>query len=295
MHAYLIMAHNEFDLLKKLITTLDYENNDLFIHIDEKVESFDFESIKNIFKKSNIYLVRSRINIHWGGYTQIQGELNLLKEATQKKDYEYIHLLSGVDFPIKTNEYIHQFFNKNKGKEFISFDIENQEKEETLSRVKYFYPFQDKMNRDNVLLRKVQSAFVKLQKIIGINRLKKYGANLQVKKGMNWFSITGELAKYVLLQEKEIKKMYQYGLCVDELFLQTIVWNSPFKENITNNTMRYIDWKRGNPYVFQEDDFKELMATDKLFARKFSYAKSPKIIDKLMNALNEDEIIDFKG
>lgn len=36
-HAYLIIAHNEFDLLQKLISVLDDERNDIFIHIDKKV------------------------------------------------------------------------------------------------------------------------------------------------------------------------------------------------------------------------------------------------------------------
>ena len=35
-HAYLIMAHNQFDLLCKLIRELDYELNDIYIHIDKK-------------------------------------------------------------------------------------------------------------------------------------------------------------------------------------------------------------------------------------------------------------------
>ena len=35
-HAYLIMAHNEWDMLNKLIQALDYPNNDIYLHIDKK-------------------------------------------------------------------------------------------------------------------------------------------------------------------------------------------------------------------------------------------------------------------
>ena len=35
-HAYLIICHNQFKLLKKLIMMLDNENNDIYIHIDKK-------------------------------------------------------------------------------------------------------------------------------------------------------------------------------------------------------------------------------------------------------------------
>ena len=44
-HAYLIMAHNEWDMLNKLIQALDYPNNDIYLHIDKKAD----------LKKVNIY------------------------------------------------------------------------------------------------------------------------------------------------------------------------------------------------------------------------------------------------
>jgi hypothetical protein len=36
-HAYLIMAHNEFPLLTRLVSALDYPGNSFFVHIDKKV------------------------------------------------------------------------------------------------------------------------------------------------------------------------------------------------------------------------------------------------------------------
>lgn len=38
MHAYLIIAHNEFEVLTKLIGLLDDNRNDIYVHIDKKVE-----------------------------------------------------------------------------------------------------------------------------------------------------------------------------------------------------------------------------------------------------------------
>jgi hypothetical protein len=36
-HAYLIIAHNEFKVLKKLVEALDDERSDIFIHWDKKL------------------------------------------------------------------------------------------------------------------------------------------------------------------------------------------------------------------------------------------------------------------
>lgn len=39
-HAYLIVAHNEFELLKLLIASLDDERNDIYVMVDAKAKGF---------------------------------------------------------------------------------------------------------------------------------------------------------------------------------------------------------------------------------------------------------------
>ena len=39
-HAYLIMAHHEFEVLGKLVQALDDERNDIYIHFDKKVKNY---------------------------------------------------------------------------------------------------------------------------------------------------------------------------------------------------------------------------------------------------------------
>lgn len=36
-HAYLIIAHHEFEILKKLVQAIDDERNDIYIHFDKKM------------------------------------------------------------------------------------------------------------------------------------------------------------------------------------------------------------------------------------------------------------------
>ena len=38
-HAYLIIAHHEFEVLEKLIQSLDDARNDIYIHFDRKLKS----------------------------------------------------------------------------------------------------------------------------------------------------------------------------------------------------------------------------------------------------------------
>lgn len=289
-HAYLIIAHNQFELLEILIKMLDDVRNDIFIHIDPKVKNFDFEKFKRLTQHSNI-LFTDRISITWGDFSQVQVEMILLKSAVQNEDknnpYSYIHLISGVDLPIKTNDEIHRFFVENKGKEFIHFS-ENKPSPAFANRIKYYHIFRKKRNLFFKILSQIA---LRIQKLIGINRLK--NSNLIVQKGTNWFSITGDFAKYVVSKSNEIEKLFNYSYCCDEVFLQTIFVNSPFKNNLfmpncNNNQLacaRLIDWERGNPYIFKTEDFDKIISSKAMFARKFSLKEDKEIIYKIRDYL----------
>lgn len=119
-HTYLIIAHSNFYILEKLLLLSDDTRNDIFIHIDLKCNNFDFKYFKNIPQRSNIYFTE-RNSVIWGNISQIKTELILFKTASSKKKYQYYHLISGVDLPIKSQDYIHHFFDRNNGREFIGY------------------------------------------------------------------------------------------------------------------------------------------------------------------------------
>ena len=69
-------------------------------------------------KYSNIHVFK-KVDVGWGEDSQIECEMFLFNEAYKKGPFDYYHLLSGVDLPLKSNDYIHDFFDQNKGKEFV--------------------------------------------------------------------------------------------------------------------------------------------------------------------------------
>lgn len=282
-HAYLIMAHNQFEILKKLLLLLDYEWHDIYLHIDKKVKGFNFANFSIVCKKSKVYFVE-RESIHWGGYSQIKCELELLKSAV-KKEYSYFHLLSGVDLPLRTAEELYYFFEKCGRKEFIHFDYINFNSD--IQRMSLYHFFQERNLKRNYLLRYIEKLSLFIQKKIGINRIKRNQIIWQ--KGSNWFSITQDLTKYILNKEKWIKKTFFMTACCDEVFLQTLVFNSKYEKRLYNreynnnydSIKRKIDWKRGNPYIWREEDWEQLKDSTFLFARKFDYTIDKNIVEKL--------------
>lgn len=297
-HAYLIMAHSNFDFLNKELQLLDDERNDIYIHIDKKAGEIDKKAILQGIEKSKVtFILRKKIN--WAGYSGIQCELELLKEATKVEKYAYYHLLSGADLPIKNKKDILKFFDEHQGQEFISFD-QPVPRESDINRAKRYYFFQEiyGRNRKNpimILLFGIDKFSVKLQNMLNVNRFRKENS-IKLQKGPNWFSITHEFASYVLKKEKWIKRTFSYSRSGDEVFLQTLVNNSQYKEKLyqngftqkTNACLRKIDWGRGKPYTWRVEDYHELMESECLFARKFDLKIDKEIVDKIMCTLWED-------
>lgn len=290
-HAYLIIAHKSDLTFQTLLKMLDDERNDIYIHMDSKNKFYNQEVTEALVTKSQL-MHTERTNVSWGGYSQINAELLLLKQASYNGTYAYYHLLSGEDLPIKSQDQIHDFFERNQGLEFVQFQESDFKYDK---RVKYRYFLQDKIGRvkdyehdifkRRYLLSVFNYVFVKMQKIFRMERNK----GVRFQKGANWFSITDELANFVVSKERWIRKIFRYTYCCDEVFLQTIVVNSSFKDNLYYKKfnddyeaiMRLIDWKRGKPYVFKKEDYHELCESNMLFARKFDASVDEVIIKNI--------------
>ena len=279
-HAYLIIAHKSDYTFTSLIQLLDDPLNDIYIHMDKKNTGFDERAI--LTKYSKVFFTE-RLSVTWGAYSLVHVELILLKKAVLGK-YQYYHLLSGEDLPIKSQTIIHDFFDSIGNKIFLDFysrDFTHH------TRIKYYHFFQELLGRKNNIF--WNRWFIKGQKLLGINRNK----GIQFGKGAEWFSIPHTFAQYIVDHEAWIYQTFRYTLCGDEIFVQTLLLQSPYADWLFYNRfddnsfsiMREIDWKRGNPYIFRSSDFDMLMASDRMFARKFDCKVDRIIIDRIKERL----------
>ena len=78
-HAYLIIAHNEPEVLRTLLAMLDDVRNDIFVHIDRRARSV-YESIKDYkAEHSALIFLEHPIAVYWGDISQVQVEYMLFK------------------------------------------------------------------------------------------------------------------------------------------------------------------------------------------------------------------------
>jgi hypothetical protein len=291
-HAFLILAHKNMYQVGEMLLALDHPRCDFFVLIDQKCEE-DFTGLKKYIKKGNLFFTK-RISASWGGDTLIRAELILIEAATSKDHYEYYHFLSGQDFPLKPIDEILSFYDQHAGEEFISID---DNPKLITNRVKYYYPFQNKFNRNNLMGKVMRRMGIILQKIVRINRI---DGKIQYGIGSQWFDITDAFARYVLSQKVFIKKYFKDGFCVDEIFLQTVYLNSgdrfkrytanrcekhPYIQDTYFDVCRAIDWTRGYPYIYTIEDVPMLMESGCLFARKFDFVRDPELLKALKDRI----------
>ena len=217
-HAYLIMAHNNWKILEKLLILLDDKRNDIYLHIDLKSDFIDFSSKVH---NANLFIFHE-IDVRWGDISLIQVEFFLFKTAYCKGNYSYYHLISGSDLPLKTQDEIHAFFDAHYPTEFIGFSLG--------------------MTCDN-----------------RINKV------------------------YIFPKYQRIKNRYGN---IGNSFLFNSVYD---KVDDYKGCMRFIDWNKGNPYIFRSIDFEQLMSSDRMFARKFDEKVDFDIVERIFEALDKQK------
>lgn len=289
-HAYLILAHKNPSQLRLLLSLLDDERNDIYVHIDRKA-AFCRKDMEGCCTKSAVEFIEPRIRIAWGGVSIIRAEMALLKAAT-RTTHSYYHLLSGLDLPVKPQDFIHDFFDANDGKEFLDlWEIQGH----TLNRVKYFTLFPE--GSHFFLTNLLNHAFKFILRSLGLEMNK----GVEFRQGSQWFSITHGCAQYIVDSADWIDKVFSHSCICDEIFIPTVLQRSEYKDKLyksvcsvghenTCANMRFIDWSRGpsirHPWVFTIQDFDMLKSTPCLWARKFDEGVDAAIIKKVAAELN---------
>lgn len=276
-HAFLIIAHNEPGVLAALLHQLDDERNDIYLHIDARSSAMLGQFAAYRTRRAGFYLVPKPNAVYWGDISQVETELLLFETAFKRGPYQYYHLLSGADQVIKSQDYLHGFFESNAGKEFVHFWSGVGHDKDLRRKVSRYYIFtkhlKDKGTAVHRLTSPLRNGLLLFQKITGFRRR----TDWEFRKGSQWVSITHAFCQYLLSRKTEILARFAHTLCPDEIFVQTVLWNSDFRNNtayadddMVRAAARAIDWQRGSPYVWQETDEEYLAECPAIFARKFS-------------------------
>ena len=271
-HAYLILAHNEPELLSLLIGRLDDARNDIYIHFDRKLTLLP--DVKT--QHAGLYILKDRVDVRWADVSMIEAEYKRFHAVVDSGcQYSRHHLISGVDLPLKNQDYIHSFFARHQGKEFVGLHQRpmNSHADRALH---YWHPFTRSFRGSGCVFaikRILRYLVIQTQVLLGIRR----NTTIPFHKGGQWVSITRELIDYLLEQEERAFTIFSRTFGADEYFVPTLIWDTPFMERLFDATdesrgaMRYIGWRADGQLIdFTPQDLPALQQTEYLFARKFN-------------------------
>jgi len=308
--AYLITAYHQAAYLENLIDSLDHADCNFYVHIDAKSNIQLFR--KNLNKKTNVKLVKSR-KINWMGFSQVQSILSLMRAAVED-GFDYASLISGSDYPIKSNKTILDFFAQANEEYLVFWKL--KDRPSWMHKVQHYYPM------DLVPIKGYETAgfrryfwgyFYKLASRLPKRKPPKF----ELYGGSDWWSLSYKCIRYILDYvdaNPAYVRFYRYTHCPSEMFFHSIVLNSKFASKVKNFNLyqewskknrlqetsmipehtfnlRYIDWSGGEngdregPAVLDERDWVALTQSDDLFARKFEEAISDKLIEQIESQL----------
>lgn len=303
--AFLIIAHNQWSLVENLLHYLDSEDADIYLHVNSLVEMPDTDKMTKMIHFSRLY-IEDRKEIVWGKYGLMEEVYSFLERASSV-GYDYYHIMSGQDVPLKSMTQLKQFlleniYNNESQKlmtNYINCHIPNGRAE--YFPVAQYNLFVEQWRNKNPLIRKIAKGsalvFNYCQSFLGINRFKNVAETLY--KGDAFFSFSREFVLYAISKKNWVTEHFsKYSFAPEEYIFQTLIMNSEFKntvlkadDNIHSN-LRHVDFERGTPYIWRKCDYTELLNTGDFFARKFDLTVDADIVIDLYNHVLDNKCRD---
>ena len=280
--AILILAHHNPKQLSLLIDQLK-DDFDIYVQIDKK-SSLSIETLPQ-YNSVSYY---KEIEVYWGHVSQVYNMEFIFKKAFEK-GYERYCMISGDDFPIKSNIYIKSFFEKHKTDNFMyanPLPIKTWGFNHGFDRLDRYWFM--KTNK-RPLVKALGRITLGIQRMLGV-KIKRYPMDYYA--GSNWINLSHEALEIVfafLEQHPNFMDKLKYSRATDEIWIQSILMNSSLKDKVINDDLRYIDWEKGPDYprTLDHTDLESIVKSKALFGRKFKFTdNTDNLYLKLLNKIN---------
>ncbi|HLP04850.1 MAG TPA: beta-1,6-N-acetylglucosaminyltransferase [Paludibacter sp.] len=305
--AYIITAYKDAPQLLRLVKSLDCQA-DFYCHIDKKTNIRPFKKLLDNYP--NVHFAKNRYFVNWGSFAQVLSQKELMGMVINSgKNYDRVICLSGLDYPILSNQRIFDFFEKNRTKEFIcGVNISDPVNSMLHDRVKVYHYFRDIRVR-SVYLKKFFSGTSRIiMKMLPYRKTAGTsigGKPADIYMGSDYWALTSPCARYVfdtMLNEKTLMRYFRHSFVPSEMCVQTIVFNSGFANQAIKSSvycglpaltpLHYIVYSK-EIKIFDELDYETLTICGKLFFRKAVTGKSDKLMEliDIFRSMQEDIVM----
>jgi len=295
--AYIVLAHKLPEQLIRLVRKLNTPGSVFFIHVDKKAHAEIYKRMtESLASCENVHFLE-RHAIYYGDYSHVRATLaGIRKLLVFQIPFDYVILITGQDYPIKSNEQIETCLRDSGQKSYMEYfslpDGDNWKDDNGgQDRINYWYLHW--RGWELPLMKRIQSwvsipdrTWSFLSKVLPLQRclpgkFKGYG-------GSAYWCLSRDCTEYVdefTRRNRSFVKFFEHVGIPGEIFFQTILLNSPLRDRVVNDNLRYIVWSNSrHPATLGKPDFDLFMDTHNLFARKFDITKDEKVLDMIDQA-----------
>lgn len=290
-YAFLILAHTDPAQLRRLIHALDDERFDFFVHIDQRSDISQFAFDQYNLKHSRLCVMDKRHPVFWGDISVVEATLSLYREAHATKLYRRYITLSGLDYPIKSNQSIYDALSDLSVEHIAACSLF----QDISFKIQGFYLWKYGPKITTLCRRVYQLGLLRHKELVRIR-----GKSCPVYFSSQWHALSHEFVSYMLKlleDDPKILKFFKYAYAPDELFIPTVLFNSPFGERATTltapegtdfetlfaalPTLHYLRRDNRNLVALDERALPDLISSDKLFFRKATSGVSDELIRRI--------------
>ena len=276
--AYLIRAHHAPNLLERLVRRLAGPEAGVFIHVSRSADDAVYEEMVSRLHDVAGVAWLSRRTCRYGGFSLVEATLAGIDAIAEEGPLPgHTVLLSGQDYPLRPRDEIEAFLERAGEQSFVHHgaipSAAWRPERGGLDRVQHVY-----FERFRYRTRLLRLPLV----------TRSFPAGLWPYGGSAFWGLAAPALAYVrrfVRENPRVMRFFHHTLIPDELFFQTVLLNSPLRDTIINEELHYVDWSGGSahPATLGEADLEQMLASGKLFARKFDPADSD-VLDRLDEA-----------
>lgn len=272
-HSIIMTAYKEFELINRFIEHTPKDWN-IYIHLDKKVK----DKKKCINKRAKVI---STYPIKWGSISHLCAILDLLRIACRKADEEtYFHIVTGQDYYVTLPERFDNLMENGKIYMDMISDTNWYDGGKSIYRYRTLVNLLDLRKP---FFRKINRTYMKLQDYLGLCKsLPEY----PIYGGSVYCSLPYDAVQYVLKSDmaEHLLNNLKSSAIGEEIFFQTVLMNSVFKDRIVPQNLRYSDWSVVNaPKILTKEDAEKILSSKKLFCRKLTLKESQELLNIIPN------------
>jgi hypothetical protein len=275
--AYVICAHRLPDNLARLVRRLANPDEVVAIHVDKRTPDSVFRQMAGgVRGLPNVHFL-PRNAIHYSSYGQVRAALKGLELLRRRGvAYDHVSFLTGQDYPIKPLERIREQLRPYVGRSFVEhFELPRESWwHGGMPRLEQWCRFGDGGIRSTPR-RKLRPL---------VQQAIPYG--LRPHGGGAYWTLSRAHADYTLdflRRHRRYARFFKHAELPEELFFQTILLNSPHRDEIVCDDARFTSWTPGaqSPNVLGMRDLPAITESRHLFARKFDVTVDVDVMDAL--------------